>query len=141
MNDIDRDNIPYNGKDKFNWKAGDFKATLPQCAYCERNTGAYTCEIYGDKPLMFSRNEEECPYKVIPKNSPNKVEEILDVRKSIVKLFNSKEYNELKLYYDFKGIFDILGIMRNENVHSNFLAWILNPDQHHGLSNYPMRKA
>lgn len=64
----------------------------------------------------------------------------LDIRKAIVQLFNSKEYHELKLYYDFKGIFDILGIMRNENVHSNFLAWILNPDQKHGLSNYPMRK-
>ena len=68
------------------------------------------------------------------------VEETLDVRKSIVKLFNSKEYHELKLYYDFKGIFDILGIMRNENVHSNFLAWLLNSEQHHGLNNYPIRK-
>lgn len=68
------------------------------------------------------------------------IEETLDVRKSIVKLFNSKEYHELKLYYDFKGIFDILGIMRNENVHSNFLAWLLNSEQHHGLNNYPIRK-
>lgn len=64
----------------------------------------------------------------------------LDIRKAIVQLFNSKEYHELKLYYDFKGIFDILGIMRNENVHSNFLAWILSPDQKHGLGNYPLRK-
>jgi hypothetical protein len=72
--------------------------------------------------------------------SPSKVEEILDVRKSIVKLFNSKEYHELKLYYDFKGVFDILGIMRNENVHSNFFAWMLNPDQQHGLNGYPMKK-
>ncbi|WP_142414060.1 PD-(D/E)XK nuclease family protein [Hathewaya massiliensis] len=64
----------------------------------------------------------------------------LDIRKAIIQLFNSKEYHELKLYYDFKGIFDILGIMRNENVHSNFLAWILNPDEKHGLSNYPMQK-
>lgn len=70
----------------------------------------------------------------------NEVEETLDVRKSIVNLFNSKEYHELKLYYDFKGIFDILGIMRNENVHSNFLAWLLNSEQHHGLNNYPIRK-
>ena len=30
--------------------------------------------------------------------------------------------------------------MRNENVHSNFLAWLLNPEQHHGLNNYPIRK-
>ncbi|WP_052085799.1 PD-(D/E)XK nuclease family protein [Clostridium sp. HMP27] len=64
----------------------------------------------------------------------------LDVKKSIIQLFNSKEYHELKSYYDFKGIFDTLGIMRNENVHSNFLAWIINPDQNHGLGNYPIRK-
>lgn len=30
--------------------------------------------------------------------------------------------------------------MRNENVHSNFLSWILSPDEKHGLGNYPMRK-
>ena len=64
----------------------------------------------------------------------------IDIQKSIIQLFNSKEYNQLRSYYDFKGIFDILGIMRNENVHSNFLAWLLNPDQKHGLSNYPMEK-
>lgn len=70
----------------------------------------------------------------------NEESDNIDIRKSIIRLFNSKEYNQLKLYYDFKGIFDILGIMRNENVHSNFLAWILNPDQNHGLRNYPMKK-
>lgn len=74
------------------------------------------------------------------KNMQNRESTDLDIRKSIIQLFNSKEYHELKLYYDFKGIFDILGIMRNENVHSNFLAWILNPNEKHGLSSYPMRK-
>jgi len=64
----------------------------------------------------------------------------IDIQKSIIQLFNSKEYNQLKSYYDFKGIFDILGIMRNENVHSNFLAWILSPNQKHGLRNYTMKK-
>lgn len=30
--------------------------------------------------------------------------------------------------------------MRNKNVHSNFLAWILKPDEKQGISNYPMQK-
>lgn len=54
--------------------------------------------MYGKKPEMFLANKEECPYKVMSvEGLPNKVEETLDVRKSIVKLFNSKEYHELKL--------------------------------------------
>lgn len=61
-----------NEKDKFNWKAGDFKARLPQCAYCVRNTGPYTCEIYGDKPIEYTRNKTTCPYKVIPEDCPYK---------------------------------------------------------------------
>lgn len=64
----------------------------------------------------------------------------LNIRKRIVELFNSKEYQELKTYYSHKSFFDILGIMRNENIHSNFLAWILDPKQSHGLNFYSIRK-
>ncbi|SMC19794.1 PD-(D/E)XK nuclease superfamily protein [Clostridium acidisoli DSM 12555] len=64
----------------------------------------------------------------------------LDVRKNIIQLFNSKEYHELKLYYGNKSFFDILGIMRNENVHSDFLAWILDTEANHGLNEYSIRK-
>lgn len=48
---------------KFNWKPGDIKFNLPQCAYCERNIGAYKCEIYGNKPDAYISNKDECPYK------------------------------------------------------------------------------
>lgn len=67
-------------------------------------------------------------------------DEELDIRKSIIQLFNSKEYQELKLYYGDKSFFDILGIMRNENIHSNFWTWLLSPEQNHGLNEYPIRK-
>lgn len=66
--------------------------------------------------------------------------EALDIRKGIIQLFNSKEYHELQRYYKDKSFFDVLGIMRNENVHSNFLSWILNPEEKHGLNEYPIRK-
>lgn len=55
-------------KSKFNWEEGDVKFQLPQCSDCERNTGPYTCEIYGDKPIQFTRNEEVCVYKVLETN-------------------------------------------------------------------------
>ena len=74
MNDREIVDVPYNGKNKFNWEKGDVTFILPQCAYCERNLGADECEIYGPKPRIFLMNKEECPYKVIPK-----VEETLDV--------------------------------------------------------------
>ncbi len=66
--------------------------------------------------------------------------EELNIRKSIVNLFNSRQYQELKSYYSQRSIFDILKIMRNENIHSNFIAWLLDPNQNHGLNSYPMRK-
>jgi hypothetical protein len=34
----------------------------------------------------------------------------------------------------------VLGIERNENRHSAFLAWLLNPDSTHGLKESPLRK-
>lgn len=73
-------------------------------------------------------------------NFCNELNENFDIRKSMIKLFNSREYHELKLYYNSKSIFDILGIMRNENVHSNFLAWLLDPSEYHGLNYYTIKK-
>ena len=33
-------------------------------------------------------------------------------------------------------IFDVLQIHRNESIHSNFLAWLLNPQQNHGVGSH-----
>lgn len=74
----------------------------------------------------------------------NSIKEIsnedLNIRKSIVNLFNSGQYQELKNYYSQRSFFDILKIMRNENIHSNFIAWLLDPCQSHGLNVYPIKK-
>lgn len=64
----------------------------------------------------------------------------IDLRKSIIHLVNSRTYQELEAYYSQKSVFHILGVARNENVHSNFLAWILNPNEIHNLGTYPMKK-
>ena len=56
--------MKYDGSGKFNWKKGDFKAELPQCSDCIRNTKVNECEIYGTKPDEFLSNKATCPYKV-----------------------------------------------------------------------------
>lgn len=49
-------------------------------------------------------------------------------------------YQKLNAYYDQSTAFDILGIERNENRHSAFLAWLFNPESSHGLKEAPLRK-
>ena len=44
-----------------------------------------------------------------------------------------------KLYYT-KSFLEILGINRRETIHSNFLAWILNVHETHGLSHFSIQK-
>lgn len=63
-----------------------------------------------------------------------------DFLKSIVSLYNSKEFIDLNAYYNKKSVFEILGVDRDENTHSNFLAWLLNENESHGLGQYPMEK-
>ena len=62
------------------------------------------------------------------------------VRQQISDLYNSPEYISLSAYYDRKTIFDILGMARREDVHSNFLAWLLNPQENHGLKSFALKK-
>jgi len=49
-------------------------------------------------------------------------------------------YQQLNAYYGQESLFSILGIERNENRHSAFLAWLLNPDASHALKEVPMRQ-
>ena len=64
----------------------------------------------------------------------------MDYRKNIIRMINSDTYQELKAYFSYKSIFSILGVMRSENVHSNFIAWLLNTEESHGLGTYPLQK-
>ncbi len=62
------------------------------------------------------------------------------IKEAIVKMSNSSEYLELKKYYSEESFFKTLGISRDENVHSDFIAWLLNPSSNHELRYYPLKK-
>ena len=51
----------------------------------------------------------------------------------------SGEYLRLQQFYHTKTIFDILGVARQENPHSNFIAWLLNPQESHKMGDYPVK--
>ena len=50
----------------------------------------------------------------------------------------SKTYNELRKYYNFKSTLQIAGVERDENVHSNMIAWLLGNNVEHGLGFVPI---
>ena len=55
-------------------------------------------------------------------------------------LYKMPAYQKLNAYYQHNTIYNVLGIERNENRHSAFIAWILNPIESHSLGEIPMRK-
>lgn len=64
----------------------------------------------------------------------------VQVEKKLLQLINGEPFRELEKYYSNKTIMDILGVSRNENKHSNIIAWILSSDEEHDLGDYPLRK-
>lgn len=58
----------------------------------------------------------------------------------VVSLLNSPEYQDLSSYYTSPSPLDIVGRDRDECVHSNVLAWLLDIGGSHGLGDYPLRK-
>lgn len=64
----------------------------------------------------------------------------MDIRTEIIRLYNSNAYQELSRYYKRRSSFDILGVARKEYVHSNFLAWFLDPAETHGCGVYTLKK-
>lgn len=61
------------------------------------------------------------------------------MKKRILNLVNSKEFQALNSYYGEKTMFSALNLERNENRHSAFIAWWLNPNSDHGLGEAPMK--
>ena len=57
----------------------------------------------------------------------------------ILKLINSPAFQELTSYYNEKTMFSTLHVERNENRHSAFLGWWLNPGSEHGLGDAPLK--
>ena len=58
----------------------------------------------------------------------------------IVAMSNSGEYLELRKYYTEESFFKTIGVSRKEEVHSNFIAWLLRPTSNHELNYYPLQK-
>jgi hypothetical protein len=58
--------------------------------------------------------------------------------KRIVDFANSPEYRELTAYFNRSSIFTSIACARNENIHSNFIAWLLSTKN--GLGDYPLKQ-
>jgi len=66
--------------------------------------------------------------------------DIVELKEMIINLVNSKEYHELHSYYSQSSYFNILNISRKETIHSEFLAWLFNPEANHELGDYAIKK-
>lgn len=62
------------------------------------------------------------------------------IKEAIVKMNNSEEYLALRKYYAEESFIKILHVSREEKIHSNFIAWLLDPTSHHELNYYPLQK-
>ena len=69
-----------------------------------------------------------------------KFSENADHYKKYLDMCKSEAYQKLQKFYHRKTFFDITGIARQENPHSSFIAWLLNPYESHGMGEYPMKR-
>jgi len=65
---------------------------------------------------------------------------ISNIRNEIIKFKNDVVSQKLDKYYSSKSYSEILGVSRRELSHSNFIAWLLNDQESHNLSSYPIKK-
>ena len=63
-----------------------------------------------------------------------------EIKKMLIELRTSDVYINLMNYYSSTSIFNIIGKARSETVHSNFITWILRPEESHGLGEYPLQQ-
>ena len=61
-----------------------------------------------------------------------------EFKKLILKIQDAQENGQWRKTHF--NIFETLGIQRNETVHSNLIAWLLNPEEAHGLGDVFLRK-
>lgn len=62
------------------------------------------------------------------------------VANNILSILKNPAYQELNAYYQSSTVFNILGLERNENRHSAFIAWLLNPAESHQLGVNPLKQ-
>lgn len=64
----------------------------------------------------------------------------MNYESTILSVYNSSEYQQLKEYYGKSTLFSTLGIARSENKHSAFLAWLFDAAADHKLGYEPLKK-
>ena len=64
----------------------------------------------------------------------------IDIKTKIADLKSSEVYSWLLAYYSKKSIFNIINKEREESVHSDMIAWLLSPNESHGLSFFPLSR-
>lgn len=56
-----------------------------------------------------------------------------DLEKAYMNFISDRDVSRMELILDKPNIFNALKIVQQEIRHSNFLAWLLNPNENHGL--------
>ena len=60
--------------------------------------------------------------------------------KEFLSMQNSEEFQKLRKFYQNKTMMDILGVARQENPHSSFIAWLLDPKENHAMGTYALER-
>lgn len=68
------------------------------------------------------------------------ITDLKDIQGAIIDFNNSPLTQELKQQYYSKSLAEIYGVNRKEDVHSNFLAWMFNPTESHGLEDFNIKR-
>jgi hypothetical protein len=67
-------------------------------------------------------------------------DDIKDLRRHIVKFNNDEDVRSLENYYHNRSFAEIARISRKEFYHNNFIGWLLDVNESHGLSSLPVEK-
>jgi hypothetical protein len=62
-----------------------------------------------------------------------------NLEQRVLTLLSSQPFQRLKAFYNQTTLFNVIGAERNENRHSAFLGWLLNPESSHGLGAEPLK--
>ncbi len=64
----------------------------------------------------------------------------VEIKNMLDDLENDNDFIELRKLYETPNCFIIMGNKRREEWHSNFVCWLLDPNENHGLGKFPLVK-
>ena len=59
---------------------------------------------------------------------------------AFLEMINSEDFLYLQKYYTQETIFDIAGVSRSENHHSDYLKWLFSDNMRHGVGKFAVMK-